>query len=320
MAGYVVRSYSGLKVPMGGSVLVHGYRFDNDAKAWFNSNSAVILDYDQDYLVICAPAISGTFRLRVGSSYESATVVGDVAVVDDVNGLLINRPRSRSVTAIASAMLGLTPRGFAWYKGSDGVFYRLMRGLSYVVAALYELASSFWTNASPSHTESYSEWEQELRLPEDGVVVIGGDSDAYKNRRKEICRKACRRGGNTIPYFLGILSLFGYGAKIYEYWKNPEKFDGVDFGDDDPNFYWNVEQVAREEDWFECTCEDTCDDYLEFWWAAALEAFFDVIKPSHTKVLYTYVVPGVVHLLSEDGSRLLSEDGYSLIVAENVEV
>jgi hypothetical protein len=49
-----------------------------------------------------------------------------------------------------------------------------------------------------------------------------------------------------------------------------------------------LEIEAESEDWHACTCNDTCNDYLQYWWNAPMESLFDAVKPAHTKLIYSY--------------------------------
>lgn len=314
---FVVRNISRNEVAKGGTVCIYGAGFSSFLKVWIGASKAVVLDYDYGFVQVAAPSFAGTFTLYAGESYENRLSVGRVIVAEDTKDLPIDLPENHTDESYRDAILGLMPRGFAWYKGADGVFSRLMLGLAKSVAGLYRLAAEFKINVSPSHTESLAVWETELALPENGVEFSGTAQEIELKRRTEIFRKACKKGGNTIPYFKSIAALFDSEIEIYEYWKNPEKFDGVDFGDDDPNFYWMVNLAARDEDWFVCTCNDTCNDYLQWWWNAPMETLFDLIKPAHTKLVYSYGDGRVVrrvHLLTESGKKLKTETGDNIVV------
>lgn len=312
----IVRNISRSKICCGGIVVVYGAGFSYQTKAWFDAGLAVIIDYSYDEIKLAAPSDSGTYTLYLGTSFANRLPVGQVLVVNDPKMMPINLPDEHSVCSIRDAILGLMPRGFAWYKGSDGIFSRLMLGIAKTVSTLYSLTVSYRKNASPSHTDSLNQWEYELQLPESGTDISGTAQEIETKRRAEIFRKSCKKGGNTVPFFEGISKLFGRDVSIYEYFKNPEKFAGVDFGDDDPNFYWMIEQTASDDEWHLLDCNGTCNDYLAWWWNPVLESFYETIKPAHTKIIYTYKLPEVVYIMSEEGDYLMSEDG-DYIVSEN---
>ena len=318
MPNFIARNYSGRTVDAGGTVRVYGSGFSGSTKAWFGDDETVINDYKNGVIEVLAGSDSGDFTLYLGESSSNKVAIGTVTVVDDVANLHLYMPALHSRDHVGEMLIGLLPRGFAWYKGKDGFFYKLMNGFAYSVVQLYNLFRSFRLNASPSHTESLDEWESELKLPEPGVDLSGSESEVRKKRLAEICRKACKRGGCTIPYFKSIIALFGLDAKIYEYWKNPEKFADVDFGDDDPNFYWMVELAASEDDWRVCTCNDTCNDYLQWWWNATVESMLQLVKPAHTVLLFGYTYSGfrrTAYMLTSDGRKILTSDGRPITVS-----
>ena len=281
----VVRNYSGRKIAKGGTVVVYGSGFSLSTKAWMDDTQCSMLDYDYCEAKFTGVSVPGSYTFYVGDSSENRVAIGAVDVVDDINKLHLYRLAVPTVDASCNAMMGLFPRGFAWYKGNDGNFARLMRGLADVIILFYELVVMYKTQVSPSHTDSFGDWETELRLPEDGVESSG----IVVKRREEVFRKSCRKGGVTVPYFKSLAALFGIESKIYEYWENPGRFAEFDFGDDDPNFYWMLEIKAKEEDWKVCTCNDSCNDYLQRWWNVPIESMFGLLKPSHTKLLFSYV-------------------------------
>ena len=312
MPNFIARNYSGRTVVAGGTVRVYGSGFSGSTKAWLGDAEAVINDYEDGVIEVSAVSNSGDYTLYLGESSSNKVAIGTVSVIDDVADLHLYMPVRHSKDHVSEMLVGLLPRGFAWYKGKDGFFYKLMSGFAYAVVELYDLVRSFRLNASPSHTESLDEWESELKLPEPGVDFSGSEAEVRRKRLSEIYRKACRRGGCTIPYFKSIIALFGLDAEIYEYWKNPEKFSDVDFGDDDPNFYWMVELAAAEDDWHYCTCNDTCNDYLQWWWNAPVESVLQLIKPAHTMLLFSYTYSGfrrTVYMLTSDGRKILTSEG-----------
>ena len=304
----VVRNYTGKVIAKGGTVCVYGSCFSNLTKAWLGDKELVLKDYEYDYAEFIGLSDVGQYTLYIGFTAESRREVGPV-VVREIGGLHLYKlkiPKRNAANHIDEArdmMLGLLPRGFAWYKGYDGNFAKLMGGLANVVREIYRLAISFRKSVSPSHTDSYDEWENDLALPEAGVVSYSENS-----RLEEIFRKACRKGGCTIPYFKSIALLFGKKINIYEYYLNPEKFVDVDFGDDDPNFYWMIELEASAEDYHICTCNDTCNDFLREWWNGPIEAMFDIIKPSHTKLVYSYTNDLQELVLVDDEQNVVVDD------------
>ena len=78
-----------------------------------------------------------------------------------------------------------------------------------------------------------------------------------------------------------------------------------------------LEIEAESEDWYVCTCNDTCNDYLQWWWNAPMESLFNVIKPAHTKLVYSYTDGDAPtsgeYILTELAEPILSETGDNLV-------
>lgn len=314
----LVRNYTGKVVAKGGTIRINGSGFSKNTFAWLGDQKLTVKDYSYDYVEYVALSTAGSYTLYVGVSLENRSSIG-IVIIRDLSSLHLYRPKKPSADESMNAMLGLMPRGFAWYKGNgksgsanDGNFAKLLRGLSRVVVDVYRLAISFKESLSPSHTDSFDVWERELRLPEPGVYTPNS-----QRRREEIFRKACRKGGSTIPYFKSIAALFNVHVDVYEYW-NPDhrsKFEGIDFGDDDPNFYWMLEIEAQPEDWKVCTCNDTCNDYLQQWWNVPLESMFNVVKPAHTKLVYSYFESERELVIADDDNNVIVTDAGTPIAA-----
>ena len=287
----IVQNISPQMVASGGTVRLSGSGFDSRCNVVAGSQIMPVLDYGETWLEFSAPSAPGAYTVTIardGYSFGefSLTVVSlrnsetwNIAPRENVkrDGLDVENEEFRN------ALLGLMPRGFAWFTGKMGNWWKLFSAFSLGFSAVYSVFRLLVDESSPAKTTSYEEWERELGLPINGL-----EQRTDGGRLAEIYRVARKQGGCTVPYFKSIAALFGINVGIYEYFKNPEKFEGVDFGYDDPNFYWMLEIEAESEDWHACTCNDTCNDYLQYWWNAPMESLFDTVKPAHTKLLYAY--------------------------------
>lgn len=306
----IVQAMTPIHVNAGGSVFVYGSGFDSQCWVRIGSQYMPVLDYDDDCLEFSAPFEIARYTVTIG---RGAVVAGEfyLSVVPLRESSTWN-VGDRTVEDFRDALIGMMPRGFAWYLGRGGNWWKLFSAFGNVVLTVYNLFKSLVLNMSPAKTTAYSDWERELNLPIKGLEPSSDDV-----RLDEIYRVARKRAGDTVPYYRSLAALFGRDVKIYEYFKNPEKFEGVDFGSDDPNFYWMVEQTSSDDDWHICDCNDNCNDYLGWWWNPVLEAYFELLKPAHTKVLYTYALPEVVRFITEDGNYfVMTEDG-DYVVTEN---
>lgn len=291
MPSCIVRNYSGRIVAKGGTVHVYGAGFTSSTKSWFGSSLAHVMSRDDGSIELMAPASADSYTLYVGDASDDKVAVGSVKVVNDVSALPIDTPVEHDVVSLRDSMLGLMPRGFAWYRGTDGVFAKLFLGLAPVVKEIYRLAILFRKESSPAHTTSLDEWENELSLPEDGVVYSGTASEIETQRRSEIFRKDCRRGGATKSFFRSIAALFGIDCEIYEYCKDPEQFESVGGTADEKYFYWMIRMTSGIPEVTVLRAGNTAGNAragmrLRSWGNPYFVKMIESLKPAHTKCLY----------------------------------
>jgi uncharacterized protein YmfQ (DUF2313 family) len=193
------------------------------------------------------------------------------------------------------AQLGLMPRGFAWFLGIAGNWWKLFTAFSIGFSAVYQMFCNLVREMSPYTTTSLTDWERELGLPKKGLAF---DGDAL--RKSEIIRIARKMGGCSKDYIKSIAELFGLDVDVLEYWKEDERdaFDGVDFGNQDPNFFVIVRSdigvinltYARcsgdygAEDELACDCNSRLMDFGD----SNYEAVLTSVSPAHVKMLFVY--------------------------------
>jgi len=197
---------------------------------------------------------------------------------------LWNLPR-RCVEDFRYALIGLMPRGFAWFTGIGGNWWKLFSGFAAGFLAAYNMFRLLVSESSPVSTTELALWERELGLPKKGLEFVD-DVD----RKKEILRVSRDECGCSVNYIKSIAALFGLDVDVYEYWKNPEKFAGVDFAGQDPNFYVIVKSdvVVGDVTYFEC--DGFCDDSLLDFGDSNYEAVVLDESPAHVKILFQYEV------------------------------
>lgn len=305
----LVQTMNPKRVCVGGTVIVYGVGFDSRCWVRVGNRYLSVQEYDSSSLEFSAPSDVGSYSVDIGQS-SSVYASFDLTVLALRDSSVWKLP-ARDVDDFRDALLGLMPRGFAWFLGRGGNWWKLFSAFASVIYVVYELLRTLVLNMSPAKTTAYADWENELALP-----VKGLEQDSNDGRLNEIYRVARQKVGDTVPFYRALAALFGRDVDIYEYWRNPEKFAGVEFGNDDPNFYWMVEQTSADDDWHVFDCNDSCDDYLAWWWNPVLESCFETMKPAHTKVLYTYKLPEVVYIMTEDGDYIMTENG-DFIVTEN---
>ena len=139
-----VQQISPLRVNQGGSVYVFGSGFDYKCKVLADNGTPSqitelsVLDYDETSLEFVAPKEVGSYdvlvvRENILFGRFSLTVVAlselnvwNIARRDNVvrDGVDYENEEFRS------ALLGLLPRGFAWFKGKAGNWWKLFAGFS----------------------------------------------------------------------------------------------------------------------------------------------------------------------------------------------
>ena len=293
-----VQKISPLQVNPGGSVYVFGSGFDSKCRVAVNNEFLTVLDYDKDYLEFVAPEDAGNYTIIF---IRDGVLFGNFSLtVVSLREIGITELPERGPDEFRNSLLGLMPKGFAWFLGKLGNWWKLFSGMADGFLTVYRVFAELYREASPATTTSYEVWENELGLP-----IKGLEQSTEERKLAEIYRVARKKGGVTVPYFKSLAALFGLHAEVYEYWKNPEKFDGYDFGGEDPNFYWMIAVEGRAEDWHICTCNDTCNDYLQEWSNAPAEAMFEKLKPAHTKLLCSYVDVDIELVLVDDQNDVL---------------
>ena len=175
-------------------------------------------------------------------------------------------------------------------------------------AYVWETIRSLLEAIDPTHTSNFNEWEEELSLPEVGISPFG---DA--GRRSEIHRVECLDGGCSLNYIKHLLGLMNVRSDVYEYTKNPERFQNVDFGGDDPRFFFKI-QFHLDDDFFNRfeTGVSYAGCSLYDYTKIKEESVFNRIKPSHTKIVYGYD-NGFNDIALSNGGYLLTDDEHSIL-------
>lgn len=201
----------------------------------------------------------------------------------------------RTASDFRHAMLGLMPRGFAWFFGIGGNWYKLFTAFAAGFDSVYEMFRELIVEMSPWTTSRFSEWERELGLPKKGLAF---DSDAL--RRAEIVRIARKMGGCTKDYFKSIAALFGLDVDVLEYWKAGERsaFAGYDFGEQDPNFFAMIRSNIGVTNLSYARCSgaydeadlaaSNCNSRLLDFGDSNYEAVLTSVSPAHVKLIFVY--------------------------------
>lgn len=290
-----VTGYNNRRIAPGQTFTIFGGFFDGGCSVTLNGDDATIVDYDENMIEVLAPVELGDYEVKLIDGGNLQFNVGRVSVVALADTPRRNAPKDYTEEEFFSYTTSLLPRGnaFALWKGS--VFRKLMTAVSGAFKYTWDTIKELMKAVDPTHTENLGDWEEELNLP---VLGIYPSDDA--GRRAEVYRVECLNGGCSVDYWRQILGLMGIYADIWEFTKNPDKFNGVDFGDDDPRFFSKIDFFLEDYEFktFEAGVSSAGDYLLDFPLYAEQKVFQE-IKPSHTKIVFGYN-KNVVHIGSRD--------------------
>ena len=281
----LVQNISPLSVRVGGVVRLSGSGFDSACSVTVGGNSVVVQDYSDEWLEFIAPKSTGSKAVRLlqnGSEKFSATLT----VTGYENSETWNLP-VRNEEDFRYAMIGMMPRGFAWYLGNDGNWWKLFSAFAAGFTDLYNSMRTLVREMSPVKTTNLSVWERELGLP-----VRGLEQSTTAGRKNEIMRVARGRGGATVPYLKSLLNLYGARYELYEYWKDPSVFPSwvADKEGENANFYVLVKVYRDSYNSKGFNCNSKCNGCLGSSRDSKMEAILDQEKPAHVKIIYRYFV------------------------------
>jgi uncharacterized protein YmfQ (DUF2313 family) len=120
-----------------------------------------------------------------------------------------------SATDYVDALAMLFPRGRAWPMAPGTVQRQVLEALAAGLTRFDARAQTLLVDAFPGATiELLPEWEATTALPD----PCDGDGQTVDQRRAQVINRLVSAGGQSVPYFLGVLTRLGYtGAQIVEY-------------------------------------------------------------------------------------------------------
>lgn len=304
-----VESTSSKVVCSGLTFTVFGGFFDSGCYVKFGDVVAVVESFSNDRLTVVVPDISGDFQCSVVDGSGFTVDIGNVKVGNPAEVPVYNFVRDYGQSDFEDFVECLFPKGILFDFSPGTILKKVVSGIAACLLYLWGFCVGVLKALNPLHTDSFDEWERELGLPEIGVVTTNNDE-----RRREIYRTGFAFGGCSINFYKRILSLMKVDADIFEYMYNPEKFEGVDFGDDDPNFYmmirFCVPLLAYE--YFRAG-ESTAGDFLLDFSNYSVESVFERIKQAHIKIVYSYLTPRNMVVVTSSGAAIVTSDGDRLI-------
>jgi len=185
-----------------------------------------------------------------------------------------------------AALLTLLPRGRVWPKDPDVAQNAVMGGLAETFARLDGRAQSLLVDAFPPTTlELLPEWEASLGLPD----PCEGPDQVLQQRRTQVVYRLVNTGGQSVAYFIGVLSRLGYeNATITQFAPFRADVDCADrplYGET----WWSVWQINLPDlRVFEfCADISAADEPLISIANDSVFCVIDQTKPAHTTVFYT---------------------------------
>jgi len=109
---------------------------------------------------------------------------------------------------------GLLPSGPVWPRDADAVLTRVLGAFAVTYARTGNRGVALVTDAFPATTqELLPEWEATLGLPD----PCSGPLPTVQQRRAAVVERLTSRGGQSVPYFVGVAARLGYAVTITEY-------------------------------------------------------------------------------------------------------
>ena len=293
------------KVGPGGTVTVYGVGFDEFTSIMLAGQPAMVTDYSDEFVCFSAPDQVGVYAFTISDSEStSQSLTLNVVAFEDLN---TNRLPDRSESSFRRMLYGLMPRGFAWEFEEGSYWSKLLAAIALALAFVYEMLKSLVLEMSPYSTTSYGTWENELELPR-----LGLEQSSLEGRKSEIIRIARKKGGATLPYIKSLLNLYGIKSDVYEFFENPEVFPSwvADLGED--AYFYVLVKIYRDSYYskgFKCTSK--CNSSLGTPRDSILETMLAQEKPSHVKIIYSYVVRVLTDM---SGNPIVTDNGQMIIV------
>ena len=139
--------------------------------------------------------------------------------------------------------------------------------------------------------ELLEEYEEFAGLPES---CAGGVDETLESRRSELHSKLTSKGGQSISYLISRAADLGYVITINEVRQSVagSMVAGDELVSEENNiFAFQVNTVIENTHTFTAG-ESVAGESLGYWEPVELECLLSKLKPSHTFILYNYLIPG----------------------------
>lgn len=113
-----------------------------------------------------------------------------------------------------AGLQGLLPQGSAWPREADAVWTGLLAAFAPTYERSGAAAAALVPDLFPAATVSFlPEWEETLGLPDE----CSGPEPTLQGRRQAVVSKLAARGGQSVPYYLGVAASLGAGIAVQEF-------------------------------------------------------------------------------------------------------
>lgn len=264
-------------------------------------------------LVVSVPstATAGSYPLSLTGLFGELQV-STISVVELVD-LDPACPRPYGAEEYTAQAQELLPKGQTWTRRVGTNLWKLLAACSEESARIHQRACDLLMETTPSQSlDSIPDWETELGLPEKCVESLAPSLDA---RRLEIFRKFNSTGGQAPQYYENLVALLGYKARVEEVYEtaSPFKAGKSKAGDkltQGPWFFaWRVVvQIPESNVQSFKAGQNKAGDPLRWWGFQELECFLETLKPSHTILLFSYVLSIEAYMVGDTGEIMVGDD------------
>jgi len=289
----------------GGSVTVYGGIFKATYKIKIGTATQSPTDVGDGFIVFSAPSDVGEYAFSI---MDSSTVLASaVVVVTAMANASVYRLPVRTEDNYTNMLTGMMPRGFIFNLAKGSNFNKLFKGIAAGFKFVYDMFRALVLEGSPITTTSLDEFENELGLPREGLLLTNSEA-----RKKEIYRVSRQQNGCTIPHYQQLMEAYGKDCVFYEYWKNSSVFpDWVSNTYGDEAVFCVLVKVYQDKFGTIFNCKSKCNKSLGNERDLVLEKLLNHEKPAHVKFIYEYAIRV---LTDENEYPLLDDQDRMLIV------
>jgi len=195
-------------------------------------------------------------------------------------------------------MLALLPPGRLFHREASGALWNLLDGIAQEFARLEQRAHDLLDEFDPRTTsELLAEWEAQTGLPDE----CHGLGDTVAERRAELHAKLTAIGSCSRQFYIDVAERLGFAISIEEFSPSQPGPGGLGFSGTDWWFVWRVSAPSTTTTYIALAGIARAGDPLRDWGSQVLECVITALKPTHTRVIFSYydVLPQAFVLASD---------------------